>query len=99
MSTRETGDAAEITELRGKVAFGLDVEAFMNGSIGKYLQRRAQEQIDGAAELLKRVSPDSPQAIRELQNQVRVAEMFLDWLGEAVTEGEQLQRAYIEAQN
>jgi len=83
-------------ELRSRIAFGLDVQQFMDTRIGKYLQDRANSDIETALEALKTVDPEDPKAIRKLQNDVAVASNVLDWLGQAVTEGEQAERQFNE---
>ncbi len=95
MSEQQQQDARDVQQLRNEIAFGLDVQAFMDGQVGKYLQRRAHEVIDGALESLKTADPEDPKAIRALQNEIARCENVLLWLGEAVTAGEQAQQAYV----
>ena len=83
-------------ELRSRIAFGLDVQQFMDTRLGRYLQDRANSDIETAIEALKTVDPEDPKAIRKLQNDVAVASNVLDWLGQAVTEGEQAERQFNE---
>ena len=87
----------ELAEVQAEIALGLDCEAFMQSSAGRYLQARANQEIETALERLKTVDPTDPEAVRRLQNDVRVAEAFLIWMGEAVTSGEQAQKLFIEA--
>lgn len=89
-------DFREGAELRSRIEFGLDVEQFMGTPIGKYMQRRANQDIESALESLKTVDPEDPKAIRTLQNAVAVASNVLEWLGQAVTEGEQAERQFHE---
>lgn len=89
----------ELTQIRAQVAFGLDVEAFMRSDMGLYLTTRANNDRDAALEALKDVDAEDPQAIRKLQNDVRCAENFLLWMGEAVSEGMNAQATYVEAQD
>lgn len=81
-------DDADITR---RIALGLDIERLMGTDIGRYLQQRAQDKHDAALEALSTVDPEDARAVRALQNEAAVARMFLEWLGEAVTEGEQAQ--------
>lgn len=76
-----------------EIAFGMDVQAFMEGSIGKYLRLRANAEIEAAKEALTTVNPADVEAVRTLQNDVAVAARFLSWLGEAVDQGLQMERA------
>lgn len=88
MSAQEQRD---IEQMRAEVAFGLDVQQFMTTSMGKYLTQRAQIEIDDAKDGLVDVDPEDHRAVRELQNKAKVASMFLEWMGEAVTTGEMAQ--------
>lgn len=87
----------EIQGIRAQIAFGLDCRAFMESPIGAYLTKRANDDIDTALDSLRSVNPTDPEAIRALQNDIRCAENFLTWMGEAVTEGENAERAFIES--
>lgn len=89
----------ELTQIQAQIAFGLDVQAFMRSSIGVYLTAKANNDIDAALESLKTADPEDAKAIRTLQNDIKCAENFLLWMGEAVTDGENSQRTYIDADN
>lgn len=69
-------------------SFGCQVEDFLKGPIGDYLIKKAQEQSAQAIEKLKVVSPEDPNAVRTLQNEIQVAESIVRWLGEAVHVGQ-----------
>lgn len=77
-------DDAEMMET---VRFGIEVEAFLEGKIGKYLVQRAREEVQEALNQLKTVSPDASSLIRELQGIVHRGECFESWLAEAIQEG------------
>lgn len=96
MSQQEQSD---LTQIQAQIAFGLDVQAFMGSTIGRYLTARANNDIEAATDALKTVDAEDPKAIRKLQNEVKCAESFLLWMGEAVTDGENSQRTYIESEN
>jgi hypothetical protein len=66
------------------VQLGIDIEAFLNGTVGKYLASRVNEEVDAALCLLATVDPDDAKKIRELQNQHWRASSFKDWLVEAM---------------
>lgn len=87
----------EMQQIRNQIAFGLDAEAFMNSTMGKYLTGKANADIEDALERLKTADPFDPKAIQTLQNEIHRAESFLLWMGQAVTEGENASRAFIEA--
>jgi hypothetical protein len=89
----------ELQQVRSTIEFGLDTQQFMGTSLGRFLCARANAQIDAAREALGEVDPEDPKAIRKLQNDVAVASMFLLWIGEIVTEGENAERQAQEAEN
>lgn len=93
MSTT-TDEQQELDEIRGLIGFGLDVEAFMSTRLGRYLTEKANADVQSAAEALLEVDPEDPKAIRKLQTKAAAAGMFLLWLGEAVTLGENAQREF-----
>lgn len=96
MSEQENRD---LQQIRNQIAFGMDVKAFMAGPIGQYLAGRANHDVDVALDAMRTVDPEDPEAIRKLQNDIKCAENFLLWMGEAVTEGENAERAFIEQDN
>jgi hypothetical protein len=68
--------------------FGKQVQDFLDGPIGDYLVKRAQAEIDKGVAALKDCDAEDPKAIRTCQNQIRVAEMIIEWLGDAISYGE-----------
>lgn len=94
MSEQEDRD---LQDVRGRIAFGLDVQSFMGSPIGRRLTARANAVIAQAQEDLGTVDAEDPKAIRALQNKITAASYFLEWLGEAVTEGEQAESTFINA--
>ena len=87
----------ELQDIRNRIAFGLDCKQWMDSPLGQYLTHKANTELQAALEALGNVDPEDPKAIRKLQNDKAVAERFLEWMGEAVTEGENAERAFIEA--
>lgn len=87
---------SELTQIQQQIAFGLDVQAFMQSDMGKYLTDRANNDREAALEALKSADAEDPKAIRKLQNNAICAENFLLWMGEAVAEGMNAERAFIE---
>lgn len=73
--------------LLGEVQFGIEVEAFLNSSLGKYLVQKAETERDAALEKLKVADPDNAKEIRRLQNEVWRAESMQTWLAEAIQTG------------
>lgn len=98
MSEPDELERRDIAAVRKTIAFGLDVTAFMQSDIGRHLQARANQHIEQAFEAFKTVDAEDPKAIRKLQNDALAAEHFLQWLGEAVTEGEQAETTFIDSQ-
>jgi Na+/glutamate symporter len=68
--------------------FGRVVEDFIKSPVGEFLVKKAQEQSDKAVEKLKTVSPEDPTAIRAIQTDIQVAESIIQWLCEAIHEGQ-----------
>ena len=68
--------------------FGRQVEDFLEGPIGSYLVKKAEEQSQEAMGKLKVVDPEDPKAVRALQNAVVVADSIMAWLGDAINEGQ-----------
>ncbi len=91
-----SSEQADIEALRGQITFGLDVEQFMRSDMGRYLTQRANQERDSCLEALGNVDAENPKEIRRLQNELRCAERFLLWMGEAVSAGENAQAAYVE---
>jgi hypothetical protein len=74
-------------ELLDRAVFGRQVELFWGSGIGQYLRNRAQECYSDAIKELKAVDPTDARAVIKAQNEVRVAEMFEEWLSQAVIDG------------
>ncbi len=89
----------ELHQIRSTIEFGLDVQQFMGTNLGRFLRAKANAQIESAHEALGSVDPEDPKAIRKLQNDAAVASLFLHWIGEIVTEGENAERQAMDADN
>lgn len=76
-------------ELMRAAIFGKEAELFLESPMGDFLLNHARAEADIAAHKLKSVAPWRRKRITELQNQIKVAEWFQVWLGEAVAEGRQ----------
>jgi hypothetical protein len=74
------------------VEFGVEVEEFLGTRIGKYLVARAEEEIEGALEDLKRCDPEDAKAIRALQTKIYRAESIQYWLAEIIQAGYNAER-------
>jgi len=68
--------------------FGRQVEQFLASDIGRYLIARADQQIkEGKAELVE-TDPENANAMRAAQFKVKVAQSIVDWLSDAIRNGE-----------
>jgi len=74
-------------ELFERAGFGKEVELFWGSGVGQYLRNRAQECYSEAIQSLKSVDPTDTRAVMKAQNEARVAEMFEQWLSQAVLDG------------
>lgn len=69
--------------------FGKQVEDFLQSDIGDYLLKNSQYKAEQALGELKTVWPWRTRRIRQLQNELRIAEDFQRWLGYAVASGQE----------
>lgn len=72
--------------------FGKQVEDFLSSDIGEYLIKKAKDEIDSALEKLKKCDPTDSVRVQSLQNQVKVCESIVGWLGDVVINGQQAMR-------
>ena len=77
----------EQRDLLKKVEFGIEVEAFLNGPIGKYLLQQSERDVAEATEQLKTVNPTDFGKIVELQSIIRRWEDTEGWLAGIIQEG------------
>lgn len=73
--------------LEDMVRFGVEAEAFLKSSIGRYLLERSQEQVDAALHELSTIDPCNSRDIRRLQNVIQRNRDVESWLGEIVQAG------------
>ena len=82
-----------------KVAIGLECQHFItHDRVGQHLIERANVMRINALEQLATADPTNPDRIRELQNQARIPDLFLQWLDEAIAEGENAELAVRESE-
>lgn len=67
--------------------FGKQVEQFLETDIGAYLLQCASHQSEEWTQKLKRADPWDQEKIMGAQMKIHVAELFIDWLGDAVRAG------------
>lgn len=67
--------------------FGKQIEHFLQSDIGSYMLHCATNQRSAALDRLARVDAAKADDIRAIQLELKVAEKFIDWLGDAVAAG------------
>lgn len=72
----------------GVAQFGKQVEMWLDTDVGRYMVKRAEQDIDEAIELMKKTNPHDVNLMVQAQNRVKVAESVLTWLYQAIKEGE-----------
>lgn len=77
----------EVRNLLRTVQFGLDVAAFVDSPVGKYLLGRADQEREAALAELAYASAADIDEMRELQLIVRRADSMRLWLQDAQTDG------------
>jgi len=88
--TSETADRRELIRL---IDMGIQVEAFINSDLGRYLLDRSNVEQNAALEQLGEVDPDDPKAIRRLQFNLQVAAGIQNWLADLVLEARNAEEA------
>lgn len=71
--------------------FGKEVENFLRSELGDYLLTRAKDKKEQAVEKMKSVNPFDPEEVVRVTNEIRIADMFMDWLAEAIQMGREAQ--------
>ena len=66
---------------------GIEAEEFRKSDLGQYLHGRAEVDIAQAYKNFETVCPDNPNAIRAIQDQVRVLRMFQRFVDDAIQNG------------
>lgn len=84
----------ELTDIRQRIALGMDVEALLRTGPGRYLRDRANAVLQEALVGLAQVDAEDVKAIRALQHKYQAGHFFLDWLEEAVQDGKQAEAAF-----
>lgn len=74
-------------EKMGVAHLGIEAEAFLTTPVGQYIQKRAQQEIDDAVDLLKVADPCDHQQITRLQNIIWRGESFNAWFIELINSG------------
>jgi hypothetical protein len=78
--------------------FGEQVKLFLDSDIGTYLVGQAKHQVEANIDKLKSVAWWRKRRIQQLQNDIRTAENFATWLGDAYFAGLQATK-YLEGKD
>lgn len=74
-------------DLVREAAFGMEVEAFLHSTLGKYLIKQAEDERDSALMDFRTADVSDTMAMLHIQNRVWRAEQFQTWLAEIVQAG------------
>jgi peroxiredoxin family protein len=80
------------------VALGMDVEAFLNSSVGRYIVTRAEQERVAWLEQLLNVDAEDAKEIRACQHHIGVIDAVMQWLADAVTEARNAEQQLYEHQ-
>jgi hypothetical protein len=69
------------------VAFGIETEAFLQSTLGRYLVKQAEMERDAALGEFKTADTADTKLMAHIQNRVWRAESFQTWLAEIVQAG------------
>lgn len=72
--------------------FGAEVEQFLDSNVGKYLLQCATDEANSAMESLATVDAEDAKRIREIQNRIKVADLVVTWLRQAIVTGDVAQQ-------
>lgn len=94
-ATMTSEQSQEIREIQKSIDLSFQVEVFLQGPIGQFLIKRADEEIESAVEALKRIDPEDPKGIRAQQHIIQVAESVQYWFADAIQAGHNAAEAAI----
>ncbi len=67
--------------------FGVEVERFLAGEIGKYLLDRAEIEREKAISEMKTIDPTNANEVRRVQDGLCIPDKIVKWLSEAIESG------------
>ena len=79
-------------QIIGRVKFGFKAEDFIASELGRYLEARAQLEVEQSHLDLETVDPDDAKQVRAIQQKIAVAKQWRQWIEEAVADGVQAQQ-------
>jgi len=77
----------EIDPAMETARLGIEAEAFLISSLGRYLFDRAEKEIEAAVERLVDADPEDAKLGREIRNEIYRAESVMEWIINVVNDG------------
>lgn len=74
-------------DLVKEVEFGIETEAFLQSTLGRYLIKQAEDERDAALMDFRQADTSDAKLMASIQNRVWRAEQFQTWLAEIVQAG------------
>ncbi len=84
---QDENESAERSAIRNQIAFGMDMEIFLRSDVGRYLVKRAAEEITHLRQQFETVDASDAKAIRDLQLEIATRRVWQDWIASAIQEG------------
>ena len=83
-------------ELIAQAEIGEQAKKFVESDLGQCLIGMAQQEIQVAKDALAETDPDDSKAIRKLQNDIKVAAYFEQWLAELISNGNNAMQIFMQ---
>lgn len=83
----EKSDEEARLDARRAIAFGMDMEAFLDSQVGKYLAARASVEIKHLRASIDDMDPSDERKIRDLQQAISARKLWKEWITIAIQEG------------
>lgn len=80
-------DEEGYNETLEKARLGIEAQSFLRSSLGQYLLERAKVDDERLMAELRTVKPSEFERIRDIQNELKVIDMFNDYLEEIINSG------------
>ncbi len=84
----------EDQELIAEAMLGNEAVEFLKSELWKYMAGVAEQEVQVALQALSTVDPIDTEAVRKLQNKVKMYSDFEEWLAELVSKGNDAIEAY-----
>lgn len=76
------------------IALGEETKIFLSSDLGKHMLKRAEVEVERAKAEFLTTDIDNKKKLQELQNTARLYGSFIQWLDEAINDGEVAYRDY-----